>query len=325
MAFLGGSPVVAEGQPITFRDQTVWLDPEKFGSSYMLNIDFDETCFTTFISKGDGVEVHRAYEIAVDTVLGKEAQQDFSNYGGLSNRAPLDVIKGLIDREPSLIQRALGHAQEYFAHPEVRTDIGLGLIARFADRGQAVNDELTWRAITEMLVIRKKEILIPQISEEWPMPVKGFGEFWHAFYTEKERRGLKHVHTAIVSSGHTDFIQLALEQAGLELPDVFMTDDEMRRQPHPKTKPDPMALQLVRKAWLNAYLIPSTLRRSDSFISAARRREVYIGDDIKKDGQMAANDKIKFLHHDGSPEAWPRISRTILSVIESGGGFEIAV
>src|SRR5438128_8681266 len=91
------TPVIAEGFPVTFRDQSVWHDPDTFERSLMVNFDFDETCFTTFISSGTRVEVGRAYELAVEAVLGRSAKQDFSNVGGLSNRAPLEVIQGLLE------------------------------------------------------------------------------------------------------------------------------------------------------------------------------------------------------------------------------------
>lgn len=315
------TPVIAEGLPVTFRDQTVWRDPEAFERSYMVEVDFDETCFTTFISSGDGVEVHEAYEMAVETVLGANARRDFSGYGGLSNRAPLDVIVGLVSEEPRLIMAGLSHAREHFAHPVEISDIGLGLIARFADRGTAVYDELTVRAITEMLVVRKKEKLMPQITSEWPLPVKGFDETWQDLQARREQdERWQHVNTAIVSSGHTDFIQRTMATAGLAHPDIYMTDDEMRRQVQPRTKPDPYALELVRNAWFNAYLVPPAKRESEAFILNAKSRQVYIGDDPEKDGKMAINDGIAFLHCEkNSADAWPNIMRRLVTMVEVAG------
>lgn len=290
----------------------------------MVEVDFDETCFTTFISRGNGVEVHQAYEMALELVLGQEARQDFSDYNGLSNRAPLDVIVGLISENPRLINNALDHAKEFFAHPDDITDIGLGLVARFANRGTLDHDELTLRAITEMLVIRKKEVLVPQITAEWPMAVKGFDEAWlDIAERQKTDERWARVHTAIVSSGHTDFIQLVLDGAGMPRPDVYMTDDEMRRQVHPLTKPDPYALQLVRNAWQNAYLIGPELRKSAAFEAETKSRSVYIGDDHDKDGRMAANDGIKFLHHDGSADAWHNIGKQLVRAVEIDGVFSV--
>jgi hypothetical protein len=322
MAFTPHTPVIAEGFPVTFRDQTIWRDPESFDQSHMAEIDFDETCFTTFISSGDGIEVHRAYELSVESVLGAEARQDFSSYGGLSNRAPLDVIQGLVSREPGLVVHALDHAVEHFTHPEDITDIGLGMIARFANRGKIEPDDLTLRAITEMLVIRKKEHLIPQISNEWPMPVKGFVEFWLAVNERQREPDWHGVHTAIVSSGHTDFIQTTFEMSDLPHPDVYMTDDEMRRQVRPRTKPDPYALELVRNAWMNAYLVPVESRSADDFMQSTKGRQVYIGDDVEKDGLMASNDGISFMHHDGSEVAWHNIYQRLTDVIDKGGQFD---
>jgi len=322
MSLTPGTPVIAEGLPITFRDQTVWRDPEVFEDTYMLAVDFDETCFTTFISHGKGIEVHEAYEISVEQVLGPDARQDFSDYGGLSNRAPLDVIESLLTTEPRLITHALAHAQDHFANPADITDIGLGLIARFADRDRPDHDELTVRAITEMLVARKKEHLIPQIGPDWPQPVRGFDTFWNNIRTRRAAdERWKRVHTAIVSSGHTDFIRKTLQVAGLADPDVYMTDDEMRRQVRPRTKPDPYALQLVRNAWMNAYLVPKERQADDDFMKHTKGRSVYIGDDTDKDGNMATNDGIRFIHHDNAPDTWSVIDQRISNVVESRADF----
>lgn len=322
MSLESSTPVFAEGYPVTFRDQTVWRDPKNFDASFVLEVDFDETCFTTLISSGKGPEVHEAYEVSVEQVVGSEARQDFRGYGGLSNRAPLDVIIGLLSREPRFIGAALDHAQEHFAHPTDISDMGLGLIARFANRGTVEYDDLTIRAVTEMLVVRKKEHLIPQISEAWPKPVNGFDEKWAEWHERKENdERWKEVQLAIVSSGHTDFITKTLEVCGLSLPDVFMTDDEMRRQVYPRTKPDPYALELVRNAWFNAYLISAEDRGSSDFVEAAQNRQVYIGDDLEKDGKMAFNDGIHFIHHDGAADTWRNIDAFVSDRIERRVGF----
>jgi len=337
-----GAPVIAEGMPVVFRDQTIWRDPTTFDESYLINIDFDETCFTTFISSGNGIEVSRAYEIALETVLGASARQDFSKHKGLSNRAPLDVIEDLIEKSPEFIDHALDHARKFFLHPDDITDIGLGMVARFAGRGSNAYDELTSRAITEMLVIRKKEQLMPQICTDWPLPVFEFNEVWRELYARKNgvRVGenwlslgahgrardadqkWKRVHFAIVSSGHTDFIKKVMNCAGLPHPDIYMTDDEMRRQVRPRTKPDPYALELVRRAWLNAYVVPAEQREDIDFIEAVKRRQLYIGDDSEKDGSMAENDGTAFMLHDKGAGTWTKIGSRIVHAVEGGLGFE---
>ncbi len=320
MSIDASAGVIIDGLPVTFRDKAFHGDPEGFSDSYMLAYDFDEFCFTASISSGRGPEVHEAYSIAVRTVLGGSAEQDFTGYGGLSNRAPLDVIQGLLTTDVGLVHTALDHAKEHFANTEDRSDIGLDIISRFADRSEVEPDELTIRAITEMLVIRKKEVLLPQINSAWPVALDGFVEHWTSLY-EMKAGDWENVHTAIVSSGHTDFIQKTLEVSGLPQPDVYMTDDEMRRQVTPRTKPDPFALQLARNAWFNAYAIPVGMR-TEAFLEKAKYKQLYGGDDLVKDGQMAANDGIGFVYYDGSPGAWEAIGRTIIETIKHGGGFD---
>jgi hypothetical protein len=55
---------------------------------------------------------------------------------------------------------------------------------------------------------------------------------------------------------------------------------------------------------------------------ATKRRQVYIGDDENKDGEMAMRDGIAFKHHDGKPDTWRRILEDIVYAIESGEGFD---
>ncbi len=314
--------VITESYPVVFREDVKTGSPENFPNSYLLAYDFDETCFTTFISSGKGPEVHEAYEIAVQSVLGGTALRDFSGYGGLSNRAPLDVIQGLITTDPKLVSNALDHASEHFPEHQSGHDIGLELIRRFVDRRLITPDELTLRAITELLVIRKKEVLLPQINEEWPKPVSGFVEHWHELEeARRQREGWQGVHTAVVSSGHSDFISRTFEVAGLEPPDVLMTDDEMRKQIQPRTKPDPYALMLVEYAWLEAYGILLDKRSSTEFKAAVKPKQTNIGDDPAKDGEMAKRAGISFIHHDGQPDTWHSIGAMITSVIDQGESF----
>lgn len=324
MSIPANSPVVAEGFPVQFRDQTVWRDPEDFENSYMIEIDFDGTEYDTFISGNKGVEVRQAYEMAAWEVLRIHLHDEAEGYGGLSNRAPLDVIQDLITYDPSLIRNALEHAQEYFTNPSDKSDIGSGLMARFANRNRITHDELTIRAITEMLVVRKKEKLIPQISGEWPSPMKGYEEDFVFEFEERRLRDWPHVHRAVVSSGHTDFIGTVYRTRGVPEPDVYMTDDEMRRQVQPRTKPDPFALELVERAWMNAYVVPHVERSDPGYKALMKGRQLYLGDDPDKDGGMAFNHGIDFGHYDSDAQTWKKIMERITRVVESGGVFNAA-
>ncbi len=315
------TPVIAEGLSITFRDQTVQRDPETFNNSFLIGYDFDGTCFATFTSTG-GPNVNEAYEIAITEVLGPRAVQAFIDAGGIHNRAPSDIIHELVISDPSHVDHALDHAIQHFAQPEAIGDIGLDMVARFADRNIIKPDELTMRAITEMLVMRKKTVLFSCINTEWPKPIGGFYEHWEDLHTRKIGEDeWRQVNLAIVSSAHTDFIRKVLEVSGLPQPDVYMTDDEMRRQVHPRTKPDPFALELAREAWLNAYAVPTDLRVSEPFMQAVKARQVYIGDDPEKDGKMAINDNIKFIHQDGQPDTWGMIGKQLVKAISDRVGF----
>lgn len=141
-------------------------------------------------------------------------------------------------------------------------------------------------ALTNKLVGHKIDCLTNQIGQAlpdgtlWPRLTEGFADFWRQVVANSS------VFTAILSSGHRAFIIRTFQVHELALPDFIITDDELRILPEPLSKPDP-------RLW--GYLLQeSHITPLDS---------LYIGDDQVKDGGLARNAGVPFLHF--APEGAP--------------------
>lgn len=134
--------------------------------------------------------------------------------------------------------------------------------------------------LTEKLVNFKISCLTSEIGKPladgmlWPRLTNGFGQFWHHLRSDKG------ILTAILSSGHRAFIEKVFEVHKLQLPHTMVTDDELRVLPEPLFKPD---------ARLWGYLLAEVCVHR--FPNA-----VYVGDDQIKDGGLAHNANVPFLH-----------------------------
>lgn len=284
-----------------------------FPESHLLAYDFDNTCFWT-IGTG-GPDVDEAYSVAIGEIMGIVAQDDFHESGGLRNRAPVEVVADTLAQSPRTVINAYGYATELFHSidddPATPCD---RYISRFITRGSFTPDEIAVRAITEMLVTRKKQMLLPLISSQWPLPVHGFAEHWQTLQVRQQSvEGWQGVHTAIISSGHTDIIQKVLAINGLPEPDVYVTADEMRHLQNPRPKPDPMAIEIARYAWMEAYDVVI----DSASVADAKTRQTYTGDDPVKDGEMATKAGIQFYHQDGLDFTWSYIDSKISEMVEA--------
>jgi len=206
-----------------------------------LVLDFDGTVANTFEPNPSGLGVSEAYEHAVQTLFGLDALGQYRFSGGLKNRSPREVVKGL-------------------------------QIQGFLSDGNTAQ-------LTEDLVKLKIACLTSGIGKPlrdgavWPRLTTGFATFWTQVRTNSS------TFTAILSSGHQAFITKTFEVQGLTLPDLMVTDDELRVLPEPLSKPDPRLWQ---------YMVER--------VGGPLPNPIYIGDDQGKDGGLARNSGIPFLH-----------------------------
>jgi hypothetical protein len=255
--------------------------------------DFDGTISNTFEVGPSGVGVNEAYDLAVTKVFGREGRVRYEENGKLMNRAPTEVVFDLINSENNKV--LLENAKEFFDENLLRL---LSIMPENFDKKSfltenpfKLNDLLTW-----MLVSEKCSYMLDQIGQKlsdgeiWPRPEKGFVEFYNFIKEEGTINGVS-IRTAIVSSGHREFIRKTFDAYGLSMPDYMVTDDEIRKVSLPvlrKTKPAPYPIAVVHNQWLKD-------RKLGSYDKSGI---IYFGDDFKKDGLLAKNCRVAFGHYD---------------------------
>jgi len=211
----------------------------------MLNLvlDFDGTMADTFKPSPNEIGVSEAYCLAVDELFGEKGGKALCAVGGLQNRAPIELIHALQAK-------------------------GIRISGRLEDAA-------------ENLVKTKMEVLLREITPNWPLPCAGYAEFNEELCRLSKRK--KHLRLAILSSGHTSFIERTLktwkkEWESLFWPSIIISDDNVRQLPismEKKIKPSPFLFQLVREKMSEG-----------SFF--------YFGDDPAKDGMLAVNAGVPF-------------------------------
>jgi len=240
-----------------------------FNEAKLIATDFDNTYALTSQPAPNGMTVERAYEKAVEEVFGLPELEIYKQEGGLHNRAPSEIVAQLSDD----------------------TEDG-----KFSQR-------------TEDLVQIKLTHLYKQVGQKlpngefWPRIVPGFKGMWETVSADPK------VDTGVVSSGHRLFIEKFHDVHDLELPDHMVTDDDMRPllATFPRemcVKPSSILLDWIHAEWLKKYNM-----RDSYFLTEDHDRIVYAGDDPVKDGKLAENYGVEFVHVDPAKpqEAWDRL------------------
>ena len=257
------------------------------GEQLLLATDFDNTVALTFEPAPNDMTVERAYEAAVQRILGEKCLALYQAKGGLRNRAPGEIVAELA---PELDSRARNLK-------------------------------------TEDLIEAKLSTLTSQVGQRlpdgaiWPRATDGFNRFWAAVSDSTD------VTTAVTSSGHDDFIRRFYEVQELAPPDIMVTDDMMRpltaRLPLSLcVKPAPLLLDLVHYQWLDRQGVEADLdNRNES-----RENIFYTGDDPLKDGQLALNAGVRFMLIDpaDSEQCWQKVGRAMnLAEYAGQGGADV--
>ena len=260
---------------------------EAFDRESLLASDFDNTVALTSEPLPGGKTVEEAYETAIYQVLGRDALGRYLKSGGLRNRAPGEIVA------------------------ELSPNLSVQL------RPQR----------TEDLVEAKMAILLPQFGQHlpdgrlWPSTVDGMPEVWSLL------SGASGVSTAIITSGHSAAIDRFFDVHELPQPDIAVTDDDMR----PLTeilpgsmfvKPSRLLIDWVHQQWLERFELGSLVNQDAESYWWSRERITYVGDDIKKDGQMAKNAGVEFVHvpSDNSNQAWQNIGHLLVPEAFEGAG-----
>lgn len=226
------------------------------GFKPLIIFDFDRTIADTFSPSPSGIGVAEAYDLAVRNTFGQEGHYLYETLlGGLQNREPGE-----------LVDEIGGKAVE----------LGIEL-PYFATRKDAIR----------ALVGEKIRLLLPDFSTKWPLPLPGVKEFFH-----KVAKGQLPVETAIVSSGHDEAIRKFFAVNDLTPPRIMITSDTIRDLTEPKRplyKPEPYQVARAHHEWL--------LQKPKDYQSrkdTGKPHILVIGDDPKKDGELAYRARIPF-------------------------------
>lgn len=227
--------------------------------------DFDGTLADTFQPSPNGIGVTEAYETSILNIFGKKGVSIYQQIGGLNNRAPSEVITDLLASAGESYEEMITNAKSFHKRQN-------GTLAGLVPYGKGAG--LNWIngrtnvVLSEMLVLRKLQILSNEIGCNWPKPFKGVV----SFLNQCNQRSIKF---ALLTSGHELFIEKVFQHWGVEKP-IMVTDDDLRGNTPYLSKP-------------NAALMDLVLKKVPEGIPA-----IYLGDDPVKDGGFAENTGIPF-------------------------------
>ncbi len=242
--------------------------PETFHQAMLVAQDFDGTVALTFEPSPNNLDVHVAYEVAIGDMFGGIALHTYLEAGGLQNRAPLEVVRGLVPDAP-----------------ETALDI-----------------------LTTELVDRKLSVLLSEVGARyprggiWPRLTDGYRQF-HGAMTSSRQAGCL-VDDIIISSGHVPFISKVFEVHDLEQPLHILAEETMRGYRQGASvdalcKPSPLLMDTARQLWRGSYGVENEMPEEAN-------RVLYIGDDLEKDMTLAERSHVAFmlLEPARSAEAW---------------------
>lgn len=175
----------------------------------------------------------------------------------------------------------------------------------------------TARRIALSVTADKLDILQSQIGRplanggRWPRPTEGFEELWQRAHAFRSDGGT--IATAVISAGHTSFIKKWFEVFDLEDPDCIVSaevvDNLALNVPLAETvKPAPLPMRIAEAALVSKY-------------EGSGYPLVYAGDDLHKDGGLAANTDAHFIliEQATSAQKWQEAA-TILGLPAREGG-----
>lgn len=240
--------------------------------------DFDGTKFLTS-ELGKGIlTVSDAYAEGIDTVLGAEYADAFTQTGGHHHRTPAEIVADLC---PDMTQSEVEN-------------------------------------ISVALIAAKISLLTEQIGKPlhdgalWPRPTDGLVSLWEQVSDHNDAND--NITTAELSAGHTPFIKKTYDVHGLEQPDLILTDDflvdelDMGAIPAQKrAKPETLLLEVASALWLKKIESSS----GEDALTQAKGSTIYTGDSIEKDGGLAQNYGVTFvlLDPEHSIKNWNQIGR----------------
>ncbi len=258
-------------------------------SKYLILTDFDGTLANTFAPSPDNLGVHEVHRLVIGEIFGSEGLRAYSSIGELSNRAPLELIVEILKVNPSLAQKAREFLNTSSA-PKI-----------------VWNESEPEKTMAELLVQVKLHMLLGQVGNtfkdggEWPALYDGVSDFFKGIQRINSQ-GQVNMEVGVISSGHTKFIEKVFNLCGIPMPQIIVTDDDIRPRVNPReksrrTKPSAFLFALAHRQWLKNLGVSGANFDAKTALNL-RNHIAYIGDDPAKDGNMARESHAPFLLFD---------------------------
>jgi hypothetical protein len=245
--------------------------------------DYDGTLAQTHLESPNGLNVSKAYARSLDEIFGTSGLLDA--IGGLRNRAPGELIAEVLRHHPSCLQKAREYYNNNHAMFRGLMPEGKGIRLHVAYLSHKDHEFCTELLVRAKLVHLNRE---QSASPLWPRPFDGAPEFL---------RSQGNRSWGLMSTGHDSFIFNSLDLWDAPRPRFSVTDDDVRQLNRPvaeKTKPSRLLFDLLHT------------RVRDRGYQLDRAHILYIGDDPRKDGELAANSGVKFLCFNPEKQPLPR-------------------
>lgn len=300
------------------------LDPIDFINAELFASDYDGTQAMTYERAPGIIDVDQAYERGIGDIFGHGARMQFLAEGGHCSRTPAEIVESVIPYvdDPEIFAKitTLVHldystadiiAQLNSDRKIISANVPVDIPSINQDEPQNIVLETEeFAAVTKLLVDYKLELLLKQVGKRledgnyWPRPVPGFVNF------SRLRQADKRINSAIISAGHTDFINKTYGMWGIEQPDIYVTTETVEQLglnnfylPSEIAKPSPIMMEMAVQQWKRLYGLDAG--------HVAINQVLYVGDDIDKDQGLARNFGTEFIYIDKAApvESWERVAR----------------
>lgn len=288
---------------------------EAFQAARLFASDVDNTQMLSFERSPHGIGVEEAYRAAISVIYGQAAINHYNTNGGHNNRTPAEIATNLVPfvKSGEVFQQVTLLSELDYPVEDIVQQLGLIL----PSKKSICADDLSPQEIAataQLLTDLKLQKLISQVGLAlpdggyWPRAVPGFLDF-----IELVKNSPDPIDTAVISAGHTEFIDRVYDLWGIERPDVYVTTETISQlgldqhfMPSELAKPAPILMTIAKHLWAQKYGLPDTIPVNNEHI-------LYVGDDPIKDGGLASNSGVDFVHIDPlQPEqSWHRAAKAL--------------